>query len=322
MITPIADLSLTDAQLFKAWFEAEIKPRYPLSSEITADWMLNLAASDDDPLGYFTLRKTMWKATSATGETIGFTIATEKRGGSVKFGPTLVAPSHRARGVGRSLRLAAEEHYKERGFRKSYSTTNLRNTAGIYYLVAIGYGIEAHCRSHYQTNVDEVILGKLLIPSRIPKQIKPAGSASTLLRRLAPYYDGLDETFETNLFRCATREADLGNEVAHTNKQKVIFGQPEEDFCVTTPKRVGAVKIGPLLATDPDGLRAILGEVETYYLARNARKLYCIVPLEEAWLAREMRLLQWELEGTLREPYRPLCDMAVLSRFLMSKGAK
>ncbi|HEX5720840.1 MAG TPA: GNAT family N-acetyltransferase [Thermoanaerobaculia bacterium] len=272
-------------------------------------------------MGYFTLRKTIWKAVDEHGAAIGFTVVTEKRGGSVKFGPTLVAPTHRSQGIGRSLRKAAEGHYAALGFRKAYSTTHLKNIPGIYYLTAIGYRIEAHCRSHYQQGVDELILGKQLSPARPPAP-PTAHSSSLLLDRLAPHYDGLDEVFEQHLFASATSDAQLESEAAHASKQKVVFGQPSGNFCVTTPKRIGAIKLGPLLATDTSGLRGMLNDVATYYRARQARKLYCIVPVDENWIVQELRLLQWQPEGTLREPYRPLCDMAILSLFLMNEGAQ
>jgi hypothetical protein len=77
------------------------------------------------------------------------------------------------------------------------------------------------------------------------------------------------------------------------------------------------VKLGPLLATDLRGLRSLVRDIVEFYALREARKLYCITPLQESWIIQELRLSGWELEGVLREPYRPLSDMAVVSFFLM-----
>jgi GNAT superfamily N-acetyltransferase len=310
------DLSIDDRYLFRGWFVAEIGRRYPLSTEITADWLLNLTKQATDPAGYFTLRKTIWKAEGIDGETLGFTVATEKRGGSIKFGPSLVASEHRNKGVGRALRLAVEEKYKARGFRKAYSTTNLRNAPGIYYLTGAGYAIEGHLRSHYQAGVDEVVLGKLLANAPSPSASSGTEIGSVLLRRLQPYYDGLDSSFEESIFRVSGAETGLHDETFYTTKRKVLFGDPTGSFCVTTPKREGAVKLGPVLANDQSGLRNLVREVTEFYESRGARKLYCIVPFQESWMVLNLRSAGWDLEGALREPYRPYCDMAVLSLFL------
>lgn len=108
----------------------------------------------------------------------------------------------------------------------------------------------------------------------------------------------------------------MHDELAYTTKRKILFGDPERNFCVTTPKREGAVKLGPLLAIDTIGLRGLIADIVGFYRSRGARKLYCIAPFEESWILRELRLLGWGLEGALREPYRPLCDMAIISLFL------
>lgn len=310
------ELSKNDSLLFKEWFVTEIGQRYPLSTDITADWLLDLGKRENDPVGYFTLRKAIWKVENQQGNTIGFTVASEKRGGSVKFGPTLVARQERNKGVGRALRLAVEARYQAQGFRKAYSTTNLRNAAGIYYLIAIGYSIEGHFRSHYQFGVDEVVLGKLLAQEGRDIAEQSCKATSVLLERLQPYYDGLDETFAHSIFRSSTTEVPLHDESLYTTKAKVLFGNPAKNFCVTTPKREGTVKVGPVLALDPAGLKDLIGEVVEFYGALAARKLYCIIPFAEAWMVRELRLEGWDLEGALREPYRAFCDMAVLSFFL------
>jgi hypothetical protein len=196
-----------------------------------------LAQEEADPAGYFTLRKVIWKTEDDDGQSLGFTVATEKRGGSIKFGPSLIAVEHRNRGVGQALRLAVENYYRKRGFRKAYSTTSINNYPGIYYLVGVGYSIEAHCRSHYQQGVDELVLGKLLRKTRILST--SVSDSSVLLQRLTPYYDELDQSFEESIFRASAVVASLQDESFYTAKRKILFGEPENNFCVTTPKRQG-----------------------------------------------------------------------------------
>lgn len=139
-------LTSSDFESFKALFQESITPLYPNSSEKSANSIIQKHQLGIDPDGYFTIKKTIWKGINDNNEVVAFTVISEKRGGSIKFGPTIVNKAKRGTGIGSSFRSLVESEYSSRGFRKSYSTTNLSNLAAILYILKIGYKIELHLK--------------------------------------------------------------------------------------------------------------------------------------------------------------------------------
>lgn len=94
-----AELNGQDFELFRSLHAESISHLYPYSSALTAESFIRQHQDRIDRSGYFTLRKTIWKAVYKNCSA-AFTVVTEKRGGSIKFGPTMVVPCFRNQGVG------------------------------------------------------------------------------------------------------------------------------------------------------------------------------------------------------------------------------
>ena len=306
--------------------------------DIHAEFAEVLVASHTggEPHGLLTTRKTIHRF-QHSGEGIGYTVATEKRGGSVKFGPTVIDLDSQGHGFAVSGRISLEESYKARGFRKAYSTIPDIHHEALIYLLKAGYHIEAHLKAHYSRDHGEFVLGKRLLSgtrtgSVVPNytELRPAVSiragtptAETLWQfvrlHLAPFYDGLDMEFVT-----ALREA--RTEVPQEEKPRgVLYAYAGSDLvgvCVVIGKRGGAVKLGPLAAVeDPRVLSALLDSAENSAIREfEARKFYTLVPVDRRIYVNTLEERGYELEGVLGEPYRSGVDMFVYSRFPRRKG--
>jgi len=316
------DLSEEDLLLFSAWYEQEIPKRYPLSTKETLDSIISVHKLGNDPAGYFTLSKTIWKGASDSSEVLAFTVATEKRGGSVKFGPTLVAEGLRGQGVGSKFRLLVEQVYARRGFRKSYSTTHLRNTAGIRYLARIGHSIEAHLRDHYLPGIDEVVLGRRLTSeetqvtcaSLVPDAHLTAEDAH-MLRELSQTYDELDESFMRQIRKTLRNELPLQEECEYVAKFKLMVTVSGDTAAITTPKRTGVIKITPLIYGAEELLSELLSKVEERYRSeRHVRKLFGLFSHYDLSAIRILEKQGYNVEGYLREPYRRGLNMLIYSK--------
>ncbi len=287
--------------------------------------------AERDPHGLLTRRKTIH--TFATGgKRIGFSVATEKLGGSVKFGPTIISPECQAHGYAPLARRALEDAYRERGFRKAYSTIPDTHNEALKYLLKAGYRVEAHLRAQYSVEHGEFVVGRRLqrrvavtIPDPLIMHISeevvvtmdppPVESVEAFCRSyMSTYYDGLDSKFVESLIRQKPA-------VQPAEKPKISIFITSADrvvgCCVLIPKRGGAVKMSPLVCVqDAKVMGTLLDSAEGYAGHTYApRKLYSLVPVAQRMLVAQMVQRGFELEGILIEPYKPSVDMLVLAKF-------
>ena len=158
------ELTSSDLDEFETFYLEHVVDNYPYSSSITARQYIESHLTGEDPRGLFTKKRTIWKCL-VDGNIIGFSLATEKRGGSVKFGPTALSPEYRSRGLGSMFKRKLERIYGQAGFRKAYCTVGLDNQNAVAYLRELGYRIEVHFKDHFRFRYDEVVFGKYLLES-------------------------------------------------------------------------------------------------------------------------------------------------------------
>jgi hypothetical protein len=285
----------------------------------------------EDPHGLLTLRKTIHVFVSS-GTRIGFSVGTEKRGGSVKFGPTVIEQGFQGHGFALQGRRLLEEHYKAKGFRKAYSTIPDSHQEALTYLLKAGYRVEAHLKAHYSRDHGEFVVGKRLgrrgidtgtVPAMsiirervIVSQSVPSGSdlEAFIASQLSQHYDGLDDGFITELSQ-ARQEAPQ-----EAKPRITLFAKAGADLvglCVVSGKRGGAVKIAPVAGLeDPKVVGSLFDASEEFSRRQfDARKLYTVVPVDRKVYATELEKRGFEIEGLLIEPYRPGVDMLVCSKF-------
>lgn len=196
---------------------AEIGKRYPETGEpyATALW----TAHDGHLLPIFgthTLRKRIY-GLYRFRDLLGFTVATEKSGGRVKFGPSIVLSRHRNAHVATTMRLGAEELYRRRGFWLAYSTCRSDNAPARRYVERAGYVLTASLRQHYVSQRDELVFTKCLGATALPSpaaggpltwSIKRGGAVQVLwpADRDPCTEENLEELLGNAVVKCARRK--------------------------------------------------------------------------------------------------------------------
>lgn len=287
---------------------------------------------DDD--GFLTKSKSVFSALDDKGRLLGFTVLTDKHGGSAKTGPTLLLTQYQGAGFGRPLRDAIEELARTRGVRKLYCTCPAPNDAMLRHLLRHGYRIEAHLHRHYTVRHSELVFGKLLVPSarvrekegRTPASPAVVARAEEFKRDrlvgdvfglLSSRFSGMTRgNVESLLFR------EIGAGAPAERKPRELFFLKSRGRCVGAalliPKRGGSAKIVALLGTtDAAARRALLRTVDACARANGLRKVFTIHPADDVAFLRILREHRFEAEGILRDPYRSGVDELMLSRFIL-----
>jgi len=324
----VAPLSSAETELFRELYEHFVRPYYAADTNDYAQTILESHFSALDPYGYLTKRRTIW-VLSYNNKPIGVSVATEKRGGSVKFGPSALIADLRGRGLSPTCRLLLESQYPSA--RKFYNTLPEPNAVALRYVLSAGYEIEARLREQYGAH-DELVVGKLrpLAPPRppcIPELASNKGGALALVDArelpeslfvtsvralLQPHYRGLDDAFFSGLL------ASLHSPPTFATKYKKLLvamcGGHARGLMIATPKRGGALKLSPLVIPDDDPfvarllLTAGLDRVD----APKQRRVYAHVAPDQKSLLAGLQTLGLTYEGTLREPYRAGVDLLAI----------
>lgn len=287
-----------------------------------------------DPYGYFTLKKNVYTLLRS-GEIIGFTVTTYKRGNSVKFGPTILKEKYRGKGLGPKLRRKIDEHLQEEGVRKSYSTIPETNSPAIQYLIKSGHRVEAHLERQYNENHNELVFGKVLDGATTHDYYTPdrghvdevsfhLGSDSSsqfsefLIETMQPWYQGIDQDFVESI----KVAEDRGFKDEYSKKGKRVYiGTHQGEICssvIASLKRGDAVKISPFVTEVlGDGLYDFLKRVEED-LGQFAepRKYYTHVPTLDSELHHFFLASNYQSEGLLRQPYKDGIDMLCLGKMV------
>lgn len=328
------DIREEEHQDFREMVSDYIGKRYADIDHSFADHILESHEAGEDPVGYFTKRKHVFSI-EQNGALLGYVVTTWKRGGSVKFGPTLIKEEHQKQGLAPQIRARLDDHLRGQGVRKTYSTIPDDHTAAYKYLISAGHMVEGHLARHYSRDHGELVFGKLLRspedpnlppppdrvreePTEIIDEIRDFSRfADFVLDRMEPWYAGIDEDFVRSIYDAADRypAEDLSKKA-----KKVFIAENDGDIlaCVVcTIKRGGAAKLAPFLTkTAPNLATDLLDQADEWANSEGLRKLYSLIPVLDPGLYQAFRSHSYEGEAHLREPYRPGIDMLVLSKFL------
>ncbi len=301
----------------------EVSCYYPETEEFYPFRLAEIAFLGIDPFGLFTLRRMVWSV-KAGNNLAGFLVMTEKRGGSVKLGPMVMVKRFRKRGIGSSALRVLFSHYGRLGFRKVYATIPATNVAVTRLLETSGFVREATLKQHYSTLHNEVVFGTFIgtLSSRATRDprisVHPSRNIDPrlhefVLSEFGADYDELDETFTSNLLSANDRSPLWDY---NQKPRKLFWLHPDQNraaLVVAAPKRGGAVKLGPVGGA-VDLVSSLIEQTENFFFESGRRKLYALVPTSKVELISLLLGLGYEKEGTLREPYRPGVDNAVLSK--------
>lgn len=321
----------------------KVVPRFYEDAESYSQLWWRSYLDNDNELGFFSLEKEVFVFEDGQSS-LGFAVLTYKRGGSAKLSPLIL--EGRLPDVGAAWRLL-ESYARDRGIRKLYCDIPSARWHLFSLLHDLGVRIEAHLARQYSPDYDSIVCGKSLVVRDGPAYVtmrkcrlateEPGDSAQwvplqsvyrdgvlgLIEEHLSSLYDGLDETFVDSLYRAVTNKAggfevkgkDAYVAVGHNNPRNVV------GLAVLTPKRGGSVKLGPFfLVRDvlgPESARNVVSRVLHLGQAAfpYARKVYSILPILESTLVRSLYECGYNVEGVLREPYKPYVDCLVLSRF-------
>jgi GNAT superfamily N-acetyltransferase len=310
-------INLTDAdfQKFKDFFEETIMSLYPNSTLKTAESIIEKHKLGFDDKGYFTKKKTIWKGIDEFDNVVAFTVISEKRGGGIKFGPTMVDKEKRRQGIGSTFRSLVENHYRDLGYRKAYSTTNVKNYAGIYYILKIGYKIEVHLTKHYSKTADEIVLSKMLNPTNNEERVSIINnSPKHIADYMTKYYDDIDDMFFENINQTATDNHTF-TENHYIDKMKFLFKNDlDKLYAVVFPKRGGCAKICPLIFNNNENYNLdFIHNLIEFYRNTPVHKLYTFVPVEKHSDICLLKKAGFYTEGIIAEPYKKNVDLIMLS---------
>jgi len=266
-----------------------------------------------DPFGYFTVRKTVL-ALDGPRALMGFVVAAEKRGGSVKFGPTIIDPKHQRGGLAGRLWELVEDIYRDKGKRKVYGTWPAWRVDVLKFASRMEWEIEALLREQYRPGQDEFVAGKFLLPSspplttvqtwegegktrdasfRLLKASDEAEFSDLMLSEMSKFYSEIDRHFVESILE-ATHRFSHG----YDEKGKVVFIAESIrggiiGCAIATPKRGGSVKLAPVimkpLLTSIDIHVAFLEYIHSFFRERNHRKLYSLIPIADIDTVRATR---------------------------------
>jgi hypothetical protein len=316
---------------------AHIGANYDDIDETFASNILAAHEKGFDPLGYFTKTKSIW-VLDRDGEMLGFLVATEKRGGSVKFAPGIMKPEFQHKGLGTFMWQSVERVYCKKEARKIYNHAPLHRMDLLRWVISLGLKMEAHLLEQYRPGQDEYVAGKFLQePKTTPQYTLPEkgtkpktkireyqdgdqkGISALLLEEMPRWYDEIDQNFVDSIVAAIPRFKESFRE---KGKRVFVAESAEEIVAVTvaTPKRGGAVKLVPFIMRHDTGSlemgQQLLQFAQNCMRELKTRKLYSLLPFPDFVSISTFKSLGYRAEGLLREPYKNGIDNIFLGRIL------
>lgn len=310
--------------------------------EVTPEFARNLIAIDghgDDPYGYFTLGKEVWAAFDLDDDFIGFEVITRKRGGSIKLGPTVVCPQKRGKQYAFKIISLLLDIYRGAGARKVYVTAPMSNEPTLSLDFAqLELQLEAILGDHYREGSAERVCGRLLMPAtykgfvpRVGYIVAPIVTYKNgvtvseevmrkfVIQNMRLDYDDIDISFTKAILRGATQKTK-----GYERKPKIVLTLLDKKklvgLSVIAPKRGGTYKVAPFLVAPTYRSRQAVELLASATLDKaqraSCRKLTYVLPVRDCNIITVLTAAGFYGEGILRSPYKPGCDMVVLSKKL------
>lgn len=306
------------------------------------DTISRAATGDLGAVSHFTRRKSIYTA-YVNDRPVGFTVATWKRGGAVKTGPTVVLPQHRRSGHARWLKREVNARLLQAGARKLYSTVAADNWRMLMLTLQLGFEVEGILSDQYRAGTREVVFGRFgagkrtvqtgepLAPrrhafrtvggdDRAEPLLRPdvAELSGFLLPRLAPAFEDLDETFVQTVVDTSSVGRTGTAAAATRHESLVVVSRTASGLLsgagVCVAKRGGSIKLCPLVADSREAAERVVDRCVEHARTRGHRKVYSITPLCSPELAAVLQQRGFKFEARLREPYKAGIDAVVLSR--------
>lgn len=324
------------AHQFIELVERHISGSYQETGAAYAEKLLEIDAHGDDPEGIITQSKLILQV-HVRGRIAGFVVLTEKAGGALKTGPTLLLDEFQRQGVGVQLRSHLHNFARAMGYRKVYCTFPANKIASAKYLLSAGYRVEAHLRKHYHPDHDELVFGFNLSKYRFPAPPTRRGLAELLEVRRIETYDAeavqfLEEQFAAEVCPVPAGWAaeqvrvaaacTKGSRHASAFKPRWIFvarGIAIEAACMVIFKRGGSAKIILLTSTaNPVGLDMLLATVERSIIRSkfSVRKIYAHVRVGDLEVFDALFRQGYSAEGLLDRPYVDWHDTVVVGKLV------
>lgn len=308
-----------------------IAAKYDEITEKFASNILSINNKGYDVNGILTQTKRVLSIISGK-KLIGFTTATFKLGGALKTGPTVLFPKYRNKGFGLALRRALISYAIKHRVRRLYCTCPDNESKLMLHFIRAGYSIEAHLLSHYSSSNGELVFG-LLLKSGVERQKQKMirGSQPGSFVEVGQCSHGLlskflEEAFIANWTKISRRAAvqlvkKSGSTSALDYEDKptdLIVFKGKRKFLslgLLIHKRGGASKL--LIyskTTHQPTIRALLSRTIARAQSLGRRKLYCILQWNDLFWLEQLKLLGFQSEGILKEPYVSGTDQAILSK--------
>jgi len=323
-----------DIARFTALVTRHITHSYLETGPKYAQALIRMNTLDEDPDGIFTIRKLI-KRILVSGEFAGFTVLTEKIGGSVKTGPTMLIPKYRDKGIGQQVRVALHEGLIRAGQRKIYCTVPANNVGAITYLLKSGYAIEGFLERHYHGDHDELVFGMMLEePHGEPTEAFTRSSRKTKTVTRLKSISSSAVTFTQRIFSrdfapvdsvWTRRQLEIAagfKKGARAFKSRLAYvaniGKVILAIVLCVFKRGGSVKLVLLSETENhQSLTALIRFAEKSVLKllpRRARKFYAHVPLIDSATVAAFVHSDYSAEGILQKPYNDFYDYIVFAK--------
>jgi len=310
----VRKVRLDDLPVVAEMMHGALDPYYGGDHRAHAKRIVETASSEkEDTKGHFSAAQLMFVAVE-DGCILGVLNFVSKYQGTVKISPLIVREEARGNGVSRILLQKMEEYAKKHRVRQIYCTVSAKNTLALSFFLAQKYVRAGVATCHYRSDIDEIMLYKIVehdnsLPEEQTISVLPLVKEdedqvrNLVIRRLSPYFDGVNDRWVTALFggyaRKGTRDPN--------EKYKLIWVAKSPDGTVlgvaaATPKKGDPVKLMPLVADNIQAFSALVAELPNK-LREYGRKLYT----HNVPTSVEVETLQhygWNIEAMMPEAYK------------------
>jgi len=305
----ISPMERSNLDLFHYLVREYVSWLYPETEESYAYKIGSTPLKGLNTWGSLTYRKQVW-STIIGDKVVGFFVASEKVGGNVKLGPIVIEPEYRRRDIGKNVIELLSKFYSLKGYGKMYMTIPMPNLVASEFAASAGFLPELSLKRQYSPDYDEVVFSKLIGLGRVEFGINGSNPGLTFTRGNNLFL-GMHKKHYTNLSINLLDRLLVSVNVnfSHDSSMKArkIFeinnGDGPEAFIVSSPKRGGSVKLGPigggsLLLAD------LIEEVEKFYLGLGrSRRIYAMVDTSERNTIAHFLRKGYDIEGRIAQPF-------------------
>ncbi len=310
----IRTVKLSDLSQVAEIIHDALEPYYGGDHRAHAKRIVETASNgSDDHTGHFSRAQVMYVAED-NGNIIGVLNFVVKYQGTMKVSPLIVLKKARGKGVGKLLMKQVDDYAKKYRVRQIYCTIAKANKIAYSYFRANGFVQAGEAHNHYRPDMNEMMLYKMVehagaytqertISVRALEESDKDEVRHLILRRLSPFFEGVDDRWVDALFAGYERRASRDP----NEKYKLIWVAKSRDgdilgVAAATPKKGNPIKLMPLVAENIQAFSALLVDLPPI-LREYGHKLYT----HAAPSGIEVEALQhhgWSIEAMMPEAYK------------------